>query len=48
MSTTARQLPDNARIEAGEVDAKYKKGILTITVPKHERTPVSTIPVHAG
>jgi len=41
-------LPDNVRIEAGEVDATYKKGVLTITVPKLEKTPTAKIRVTAG
>lgn len=41
-------LPDNARIETEAIDAAYKKGVLTITVPKLEKTPATKIPVHAG
>ena len=42
------QLPENVRIEPDEIDASYKKGILTITVPKLEKTPTSKISVHPG
>lgn len=42
------QLPSNARIEPNEIDASYKKGILTVVVPKVAKTPASKIPVHAG
>jgi HSP20 family protein len=41
-------LPENARIEPDRIDASYAKGVLTITVPKLERTPAAKIPVHAG
>jgi len=41
-------LPENVRIEAGQVDASYKNGVLTILVPKLEKTPLAKIPVHAG
>ena len=41
-------LPENARIEPDKIDASYAKGVLTITMPKLERTPASKIPVHAG
>ncbi len=41
------ELPENARNEPEQVDASYKKGILTITVPKLEKTPAGKIPVHA-
>ena len=42
------QLPDNARTDADEIDASYKKGVLTVTVPKLKKTPAAKIPVHAG
>ena len=41
-------LPENARADAKKMDASYKKGVLTITVPKREKTPSAKIPVHAG
>jgi HSP20 family protein len=41
-------LPDNVRIEAGEVEAQYKKGVLTIEIPKLEKTPAAKIPVRLG
>jgi HSP20 family protein len=41
-------LPENARIDPDKIDASYAKGVLTITVPKRERTPAAKIPVHAG
>ena len=44
----AVQLPENARTEPAVIEASYKSGILTITVPKVEKTPSSTIPVRAG
>ena len=40
------QLPENVRLEAETIDATYKKGVLTITVPKLERTPAAKIEVH--
>lgn len=42
------QLPENARVDPDEIDAAYKKGVLTITLPKLEKTPSSKITVHAG
>ena len=39
-------LPEN--IKAGACDAVYKKGVLTITIPKAEPTPASKIQVKAG
>ena len=42
------QLPENASSDADEVEASYKKGVLTITVPKTEKTPAARIPVRAG
>jgi HSP20 family protein len=42
------ELPENARLAPGEVDASYKKGVLTILIPKAERTPAAKIPVKAG
>lgn len=41
-------LPENVRIEADKVEASYKQGVLTIAVPKLEKTPLAKIPVHAG
>lgn len=40
------RLPENARLEAGKVDATYKKGVLTVTVPKLEKTPTTKVEVH--
>jgi HSP20 family protein len=40
------QLPENALMEPEKIDACYKKGILTLTVPKLEKTPTTKIPVH--
>jgi len=42
------QLPENASPDTDKIEASYKKGVLTITVPKAEKTPTSKIPVHAG
>jgi HSP20 family protein len=42
------RLPENARIEPAEVDATYKNGVLTITIPKVEKTPTAKIEVHSG
>ena len=42
------QLPENARTEPDEIDARYNKGILTVTVPKLKKTPAAKIPVHTG
>lgn len=39
------ELPGNVKAAADEIQASYKKGVLEITVPKHERTPAATIPV---
>lgn len=41
-------LPETVRIDAGKVDASYKQGVLTVLVPKLEKTPLAKIPVHAG
>ena len=41
------QLPDNARLEAESISAGYRKGVLTITVGKLEKTPATRIPVRA-
>jgi HSP20 family protein len=41
-------LPENVRLDVEKVDASYKKGVLTVTVPKLEKTPTAKIPVHAG
>ena len=42
------QLPENARTDPNEINASYNKGVLTVTVPKLEKTPAAKIPVHAG
>ncbi len=42
------QLPENARTEPDRIHASYKKGVLTLTVPKLEKTPAAKISVHAG
>ena len=42
------QLPDNANTSADAIQATYRKGILTVLVPKLERTPASKIPVQTG
>ncbi len=42
------QLPTNALTDPEKIEASYKKGVLTITVPKFEKTPAAKIPVHAG
>jgi HSP20 family protein len=42
------ELPVNARTDPEGIEARYKRGVLTISVPKIERTPASKIPVHAG
>lgn len=39
------QLPPNAIADAGKIEARYKKGVLTVTVPKVEKTPSAKIPV---
>jgi HSP20 family protein len=41
-------LPENVRVEPGEVDATYHNGVLSIKIPKIERTPATKIEVHAG
>lgn len=41
-------LPETVRIDAEKIDASYKRGVLTILVPKMEKTPLAKIPVHAG
>jgi len=38
-------LPDNVRIDAETIDARYAKGVLTIVVPKLEKTPAAKIRV---
>ena len=43
----AVMLPDNARTDPADIDAQYRKGVLTIRVPKLEKTPTKKIPVHA-
>jgi len=43
----AVQLPDNASVEPGAINATYKKGVLTVTVPKLEKTPATKISVQA-
>jgi HSP20 family protein len=42
------ELPMNARSDPDEIEARYTKGVLTITVPKLEKTPATRIPVQAG
>jgi len=42
------ELPENARLESDALVATCKKGILEITIPKVEPTPVAKIPVKAG
>jgi HSP20 family protein len=42
------QLPENANPDADKIEASYKKGVLTIGIPKVEKTPTSKIPVHSG
>lgn len=42
------ELPMNARTDPAAITARYKQGVLTITVPKIEKTPAAKIPVHAG
>lgn len=39
------ELPNNVNTAAEDIKASYEKGVLEITVPKHERTPAATIPV---
>lgn len=41
-------LPDNVRIEPSEIEASYTRGVLTIRIPKHEKTPSTQIPVRGG
>jgi HSP20 family protein len=41
-------LPQNVRIEPSEIEASYKKGVLTIRIPKHEKPPSTQIPVRGG
>lgn len=40
------QLPDEAHIDPKKIEASYKKGVLTVKVPKLEKTPTAQIPVH--
>ncbi|MBI5363844.1 MAG: Hsp20/alpha crystallin family protein [Planctomycetes bacterium] len=42
------ELPDNARLEPDALVATCKKGVLEITIPKVEPTPVAKIPVKGG
>lgn len=42
------ELPDYASMSSDEIRATYRKGILTIQIPKREKTPSSKIPVHPG
>jgi len=42
------RLPDNADGDPKKVHATYKKGILTVTIPKRSTTPTSKIKVTAG
>ena len=40
-------LPENVSTDSDAIEARYKKGILTITVPKLQRTPSAKIKVKA-
>jgi HSP20 family protein len=44
----AVELPDNARLQPDALNATYKRGILEVTIPKSEPTPIAKIPVKAG
>ena len=44
----AVELPENARLEPDALAATYKRGVLEVTIPKVEPTPVAKIPVSAG
>lgn len=39
------QLPENARTDSELIEASYNKGVLTVTVPKVQKTPATKIPV---
>jgi len=41
-------LPEGTRLQPDEIEAKYKKGVLHIQVPKIEKTPAKKIAVQAG
>jgi len=38
-------LPQNLRLEPDSINAKFKKGLLEVTIPKLEPTPTTKIPV---
>jgi len=40
-------LPEGLELDAGRIDARYGKGVLTVILPKRQPSPVSRIPVHA-
>ena len=42
------ELPTNLALEPDQVDAKYQKGVLKVSIPKREKTPTTRIEVHAG
>lgn len=42
------QLPENVCHDPTQVEASYKRGVLTVTVPKQEKTPASKIAVTRG
>ena len=44
----AVELPNNARLQPDALAATYKRGVLEVTIPKAEPTPVAKIPVKAG
>lgn len=41
-------LPGGLRLNPDDIHAKYKKGVLKISLPKLEPTPASKIPIKAG
>lgn len=41
-------LPESARLDADRIQATYEGGVLTVVVPKAEKTPVSRIVVQPG
>ncbi|HLU37817.1 MAG TPA: Hsp20/alpha crystallin family protein [Planctomycetota bacterium] len=44
--TRTLPMPDNLKSDA--IDARYKNGVLTITIPKVEPTPAAKVKVRAG
>ena len=40
-------LPENARVTSDAIEASYKRGVLTVRVPKTEPTPAARIQVRA-